>query len=101
MPARSALSAIPAIMTRQPMPPGWAEVAVIETSVSICDQANIDTVLPEARRNNVGVLAKRPIANAAWKDASEQRGVYVDYAKTYSDRLTKIGDRAGGPGVPG
>ena len=69
---------------------GLDDVAVIQTSVSICDQANIDTVLPEARRNNVGVMAKRPIANAAWKDSSEQRGSYVSYAKTYSERLAKM-----------
>jgi aryl-alcohol dehydrogenase-like predicted oxidoreductase len=69
---------------------GLDEVAVIETSVNICDQANIDGVLPEARRNHVGVLAKRPIANAAWKDASDQRGMYVDYVKTYSERLARM-----------
>ena len=80
---------------------GLDEVAVIETSVSICDQANIDTVLPEARRNNVGVLAKRPIANAAWKDASEQRGIYVDYAKTYAERLVKMAIAPADLGFPG
>src|SRR3954466_4242919 len=44
----------------------WAaarsEIAVIETSVSIADQVNIDIVLAVTRKNNVGVLAKRPIA---------------------------------------
>jgi aryl-alcohol dehydrogenase-like predicted oxidoreductase len=45
---------------------------VLEISVNICDQANIDSVLPAAQRHNVGVLAKRPIANAAWREASEQ-----------------------------
>jgi aryl-alcohol dehydrogenase-like predicted oxidoreductase len=69
---------------------GLDEIAVIETSISICDQANIDDVLPETRRNNVGVLAKRPIANAAWRAASEQRGMYVNYAQTYSERLAKM-----------
>jgi aryl-alcohol dehydrogenase-like predicted oxidoreductase len=69
---------------------GLDDIAVLETSVNICDQANIDTVLPLAQRNNVGVLAKRPIANAAWRDASEQRGMYVDYAKNYTDRLTRM-----------
>ena len=76
-------------------------MAVIETSVSICDQANIDTVLPETRRNNVGVLAKRPIANAAWKDASDQRGIYVDYAKTYAERLAKMAITPADLGFPG
>lgn len=66
------------------------EVAVIETSVNICDQANIDLVLPQARDRDVGVIAKRPIANAAWKDLSEQRGFYKDYAQTYTERLSKM-----------
>ena len=80
---------------------GLDEVAVIETSVNICDQANIDSVLPEARRNNVGVLAKRPIANAAWKDASEQRGPYVNYAKIYSERLATMAITPADLGFPG
>ena len=66
------------------------DVAVIETSVSICDQANIDLLLPETKRRNIGVLAKRPIANAAWRAAAEQRGQYVDYAKIYSQRLRQM-----------
>jgi aryl-alcohol dehydrogenase-like predicted oxidoreductase len=67
------------------------DVAVIETSVSICDQANIDMVLPKTRANDIGVLAKRPVANAAWRDLSEQRGMYTNYAKTYTERLAKMG----------
>ena len=69
---------------------GLDDVAVIETSVNIVDQANIDKVLPVARARNLGVLAKRPIANAAWKDLSEQQGLYKTYAKTYTDRLAKM-----------
>ena len=69
---------------------GLEEIAVLETSVNICDQANIDTVLPAATQNNVGVLAKRPIANAAWRAASEQRGMYVDYTRTYRERLDRM-----------
>ena len=67
------------------------DVAVIETSVNICDQASLDTVLPKTQENNIGVLAKRPIANAAWKDLSEQRGVYQNYAKPYRERLLAMG----------
>ncbi|MDP6788787.1 MAG: aldo/keto reductase [Rhodospirillales bacterium] len=80
---------------------GLDEVAVIETSVSICDQANIDAVLPEAKRNDIGVLAKRPIANAAWKAASEQRGIYVNYAKTYAERLAGMAIAPADLGFPG
>jgi aryl-alcohol dehydrogenase-like predicted oxidoreductase len=67
-----------------------AEVAVMEISINICDQVNIDNVLPEAVTNDIGVLAKRPLANAAWRDASEQRGMYINYAQTYAARLAKM-----------
>jgi len=66
------------------------EVAVLETSINVCDQANIDAVLPSARQGDVAVIAKRLIANAAWKPLSEQQGFYQGYAKTYSDRLAKM-----------
>ena len=80
---------------------GLDEVAVIETSISICDQVNIDGVLPIVRRNDVGVLVKRPIANAAWRKASEQRGMYANYARTYSERLAKMAITPGDLGFPG
>jgi aryl-alcohol dehydrogenase-like predicted oxidoreductase len=67
------------------------DVAVIETSINIVDQANIDMVLPVAGKNNVGVLAKRPIANAAWKELSQQPGMYANYARTYTERFQKMG----------
>ena len=66
---------------------GLGDIAVIETSVSIADQMNLDTVLPIARKNNIGVIAKRPIANAAWKERSEQPGFYGNYASEYHTRL--------------
>ena len=72
----------------------WAaahpEIAVIETSVNIVDQANIDLVLPIAQKHNVGVLAKRPIANGAWRDASEQKAFYKNYTKTYYQRFAAM-----------
>jgi aryl-alcohol dehydrogenase-like predicted oxidoreductase len=66
------------------------DVAVVETSVSVADQANIHSVLPACVRHDVGVLAKRPLANAAWKDIDEQPGMYKSYARTYTDRLAKM-----------
>ena len=69
---------------------GLDEVAVIETSINLTDQINIHAVLPICRARNLGVLAKRPIANAAWKDISQQQGLYKTYAKTYTDRLAKM-----------
>ena len=66
------------------------DVAVIETSVSIADQANVTRVLPAARQHDVGVIAKRPIANAAWKSIDRQPGMYKDYAAAYTERLQKM-----------
>ena len=66
------------------------DVAVLETSVSVADQMNLQTVLPTARKNKLGVIAKRPVANAAWKDASQQPGFYGNYASEYHQRLKKM-----------
>lgn len=67
------------------------EVAVIQASVNFCDQANIDSVLPKTGQHNLGVMAKRPLANAAWKDLARQPGMYSGYAKTYTERFAKMG----------
>jgi aryl-alcohol dehydrogenase-like predicted oxidoreductase len=67
-----------------------SDVAVVETTINIADQANIDLVLPAARKHDVGILAKRPIANAAWKKSHEQPGFYGNYAQPYVDRLAKM-----------
>ena len=66
------------------------EIAVIETSVNICDQANIDTVLPVAKEQNIGIIAKRPIANSVWRPAQQLQGIYQDYSKPYRDRLAMM-----------
>jgi aryl-alcohol dehydrogenase-like predicted oxidoreductase len=66
------------------------DIAVLETSVNICDQANIRQVLPVAREQNVGVLAKRPIANTAWRSPDELRGIYKDYTRKYQDRFAAM-----------
>lgn len=69
---------------------GLKDVDVLETSINIAEINNIHNVLEPARRNNIGVLAKRPIANAAWKDISQQPGMYQNYAKEYTERLRKM-----------
>jgi len=66
------------------------DVAVIETSVSVADQANLRLVLPAARKNNIGIIAKRPVANAAWREPEQQQGLYRNYAQTYHDRLKQM-----------
>lgn len=73
----------------------WAvqqpDVAVLQTSVNVCDQNNIDTVLPLAKKHNVGVMVKRPIANAAWKPLNEQYEKYQNYTKPYRERFEAMG----------
>ena len=80
---------------------GLDDVAVIETSVSICDQASIDSVLTLCQQKNVGVISKRSIANAAWKGAAQQRGMYVNYAETYAQRLAQMAITPEDLGFPG
>jgi aryl-alcohol dehydrogenase-like predicted oxidoreductase len=51
----------------------------LQTSVSIADQEAIDLTLPLARERGMGVIAKRPIANVAWRYARRPESYYVDY----------------------
>ena len=69
------------------------DVAVIETSISLVDQANIDAVLPLTRKHNVGVIVKRPVANGAWRPLQAQQGFYQEYARPYHDRFEAMGLR--------
>lgn len=69
---------------------GLEPIDVIEMSINIVDQANIDAVLPICKKRNLGVIAKRPIANAAWKKIETQPGLYREYAQTYTQRLAAM-----------
>ncbi|MBW4040723.1 MAG: aldo/keto reductase [Acidobacteria bacterium] len=62
----------------------------IETSVNIADQWNLRNVV--GRRPELGVIAKRPIANAAWRFADRPVG---DYAERYWERLRALGYERG------
>jgi aryl-alcohol dehydrogenase-like predicted oxidoreductase len=48
----------------------------LQTSVSIADQEAIDLTLPLARARGLGVIAKRPLANAAWRYARKPAEPY-------------------------
>jgi aryl-alcohol dehydrogenase-like predicted oxidoreductase len=60
----------------------------LQISVSIADQEAIDTVLPRARERGMGVIAKRPIANVAWR--SRSRPPASAYHRAYWDRLRAL-----------
>jgi len=52
----------------------------LQTSINFCDQECIELVLPLAKEKQMGVIAKRPIANAAWRyDQSPTNGYHVEY----------------------
>jgi aryl-alcohol dehydrogenase-like predicted oxidoreductase len=48
----------------------------LQTSVSIADQEAIDLTLPLAQARQMGVIVKRPIANAAWRYAERPDNAY-------------------------
>jgi aryl-alcohol dehydrogenase-like predicted oxidoreductase len=59
----------------------------IQTSINIADQRNLDSLLPRAKVKGLGVIAKRPAANAAWMFKEIPAGMY---AEEYWNRLKRM-----------
>ena len=59
----------------------------IQASVNICDQRIIDDHLPLAIKQGLGVIAKRPVANAPWRYSSPPIG---HNSTEYWHRLKKM-----------
>jgi len=59
----------------------------LQISVSIADQESIERVLPLAKKRDMGIIAKRPVANAVWL---RSRVPTSDYSREYWDRLKKL-----------
>ena len=48
----------------------------LQTSISIADQEALTLTLPLARESEMGVIAKRPIANAVWRTGQKPADAY-------------------------
>jgi aryl-alcohol dehydrogenase-like predicted oxidoreductase len=59
----------------------------LQTSVSIADQESLDLTLPLARERQMGVIAKRPLANAVWRHTSRPAN---SYHHAYWDRIRRL-----------
>jgi aryl-alcohol dehydrogenase-like predicted oxidoreductase len=59
----------------------------LQTSLSIADQESIELTLPLAQKRQMGVIVKRPIANAAWRYTGKPEN---DYHQSYWERLGKL-----------
>ena len=64
------------------------EFDTLQTSISIADQEALDLFLPLAGKYNLGVIAKRPLANVAWQNGD--RPPTDTYGRPYWERLQKL-----------
>lgn len=62
-------------------------ISVIETSLSVCDQTAISRLLPHALRNDIGIIAKRPVANAVWRYRNIPMDEVPEHVREYARRL--------------
>jgi aryl-alcohol dehydrogenase-like predicted oxidoreductase len=70
----------------------------LQTSISVADQEAIDLTIPLARERGMGVIAKRPVANVAWRIGKPPEDGHTDavldrqgYADEYARRLDLLG----------
>lgn len=75
----------------------WAiesgQFGCVQTSVNLADQRGLERYIPSAVKRGIGVLAKRPLANLAWRFFEQPFG---QYAEPYWLRLRAMGFEVGG-----
>jgi hypothetical protein len=59
----------------------------LQTSINIADQEALELTIPSARKLGMGIIAKRPVANAVWKHETKPENAYVH---AYWERLQKL-----------
>ncbi|MDX2151856.1 MAG: aldo/keto reductase [Bryobacteraceae bacterium] len=59
----------------------------LQTSINLADQEPLELTLPEAVKRNMGIIAKRPLANAAWKYSERPSNSYYH---VYWQRLRQL-----------
>lgn len=60
----------------------------LQTSVNIADQEAIELYLSLAQKREMGVIAKRPLANVAWHNGDHPPSGF--YGRSYWERLQKL-----------
>lgn len=60
-------------------------IDALQTSISVADQEAIELTLPTCAERGIGVIAKRPLANAVW--LGEKADYFPGYGSEYARRL--------------
>jgi aryl-alcohol dehydrogenase-like predicted oxidoreductase len=63
------------------------EFDTLQTSVNIADQEALELTIPKAKERGMGIIAKRPIANAAWRHKQKPENTYH---QDYWERLGEL-----------
>jgi len=50
----------------------------VQTSINLADQRNLASALPQMQTRGLGVIAKRPVANAPWRFETRPYGKYAE-----------------------
>lgn len=58
----------------------------LQTSINVADQLGLDRWVKAAHEAGLGIIAKRPIANAAWRRGDDEKF----YGEVYRDRLKEL-----------